>query len=659
MALRLPEVNMSRESSNSLPDSENFPPFLTEYDLHLFSSGDHHKIYQKLGAHLRTLEGIEGVNFAVWAPNAKSVSIVGDFNGWDGRKNPLANRGNSGVWEVFIPDLKKGELYKYEILTQSNQRLIKADPYAFFCELRPRTASIVWDIERYRWNDQEWIKKRDKKNPLGEPISIYEVHAGSWRRVLEENNRFLTYRELAYNLVPYVKDMGFTHIELLPIMAHPYDPSWGYQVSGYYSPTARHGVPEDFMYFVDYCHQNGIGVILDWVPAHFPKDEYALARFDGTCLYEHIDPRQREHKDWGTLIFNYGRWEVSNFLLANALFWLEKYHIDGLRIDAVASMLYLDYSRAEGEWIPNKFGGRENLEAIDFLQKLNKVAYQYFPGILMIAEESTAWPGVTKPTYLGGLGFGLKWNMGWMHDTLFYMSKETIHRRYHQDELTFCLLYAFQENFVLPLSHDEVVHGKGSLLAKMPGDAWQKFANLRLLFGLMFAQPGKKLLFMGSEIGPWKEWNYDEGLEWHLLDYHFHQKLQAYLKDLNRLYKKESSLFEIDFHYSGFEWIDFHDVDSTVVSFLRKGKDERNILLFICNFTPVPRSNYRVGVPFPGFYQEILNSDSQIYGGSNMGNSGGVLAESLISHKKPYSLNLTLPPLSVLILKAQTSTGHS
>jgi len=418
-------------------------------------------------------------------------------------------------------------------------------------------------------------------------------------------------------------------------------------------------VPEDFMYFVDYCHQSEIGVILDWVPAHFPKDEYALARFDGTCLYEHIDPRQREHRDWGTLIFNYGRWEVCSFLLANALFWLEKYHIDGLRIDAVASMLYLDYSRAEGEWIPNKFGGRENLEAIDFLQKLNRVTYQYFPGILMIAEESTAWPGVTKPTYLGGLGFGLKWNMGWMHDTLFYMSKEPIHRRYHHDELTFCLLYAFQENFVLPLSHDEVVHGKGSLLAKMPGDVWQKFANLRLLFGLMFAQPGKKLLFMGSEIGPWKEWNYDEGLEWHLLDYHFHQKLQAYLKDLNRLYHKESSLFEIDFHYSGFEWIDFHDVDSTVVSFLRKGKDKRNILLFICNFTPVPRSNYRVGVPFPGFYREILNSDSQMYGGSNMGNSGGVFAESLISHKKPYSLSLTLPPLSMLILKPQTLTGPS
>jgi len=644
------------KSSKLIQKGEPFAFFLTEYDLHLFARGDHHKVYEKLGAQPRTIGEKEGVNFAVWAPSAKKVSVVGDFNSWNGKKNPLTNRGKSGIWESFIPDFKKGELYKYQIVTENNQVILKADPYAFFCEPRPKTASIVWAFGCYQWNDQEWMKKRDKKNPLEEPISIYEVHAGSWKRLSGENNRFLTYRELAHTLVPYVKDMGFTHIELLPIMAHPYDPSWGYQVSGYYSPTPRYGEPEDLMYFIDYCHQNEMGVILDWVPAHFPKDAHALARFDGTCLYEHIDPRQGEHKEWGTLIFNYGRWEVTNFLLANALFWLEKYHMDGLRIDAVASMLYLDYSRAEGEWIPDKYGGRENLEAIDFLQRLNRIAYQYFPGILMIAEESTAWPGVTKPVYLGGLGFGLKWNMGWMHDTLFYMSKDPIHRRYYQDKLTFSLLYAFQENFLLPLSHDEVVYGKGSLLAKMPGDIWQKFANLRLLFGLMFAHPGKKLLFMGSEIGQQKEWNCDESLDWHLLNYPLHKNLQIYLKDLNRLYHKESAFYEIDFHHSGFEWIDFHDVDSTIISFLRKGKDKENVLLFVCNFTSVPRLGYRIGVPFPGFYREILNSDAQIYGGSNMGNAGGVFAEPFACHKRPYSLKLTLPPLGILVLKPQTLT---
>jgi len=644
------------KSSKLIQKGEPFTFFLTEYDLHLFARGDHHKVYEKLGAQPRTIGEKEGVNFAVWAPNAKKVSVVGDFNNWNGKKNPLTNRGKSGIWESFIPDLKKGELYKYQIVTENNQVILKADPYAFFCEPRPKTASIVWAFGCYQWNDQEWMKKRNKKNPLEEPISIYEVHAGSWKRLSGENNRFLTYRELAHTLVPYAKDMGFTHIELLPIMAHPYDPSWGYQVSGYYSPTPRYGEPEDLMYFIDYCHQNEMGVILDWVPAHFPKDAHALARFDGTCLYEHIDRRQGEHKEWGTLIFNYGRWEVTNFLLANALFWLEKYHMDGLRIDAVASMIYLDYSRTEGEWIPNKYGGRENLEAIDFLQRLNRIAYQYFPGILMIAEESTAWPGVTKPAYLGGLGFGLKWNMGWMHDTLFYMSKDPIHRRYYQDKLTFSLLYAFQENFLLPLSHDEVVYGKGSLLAKMPGDIWQKFANLRLLFGLMFAHPGKKLLFMGSEIGQQKEWNCDESLDWHLLNYPLHKNLQIYLKDLNRLYHKESAFYEIDFHHSGFEWIDFHDVDSTIISFLRKGKDKENVLLFVCNFTPVPRLSYRIGVPFPGFYREILNSDAQIYGGSNMGNAGGVFAEPFACHKRPYSLKLTLPPLSILILKPQALT---
>ena len=590
----------------------------------------------------------------MWAPNAKKVSVVGDFNGWNSKKNPMRNRGNSGVWEVFAPNIGKGELYKYEIVTADNQTLLKADPYAFFCETRPKTASIVWDIESCEWGDKQWMKERDSTNPLDDPISVYELHAGSWKRVIEENNRFLTYRELAKVLVPYVRDMGFTHIEFLPVMAHPYDPSWGYQVSGYYSPTPRHGKPEDFMYLVDYCHQNEIGVILDWVPAHFPKDAHALARFDGTCLYEHVDPRQGEHRDWGTLIFNYGRREVSNFLMANAIFWLDKYHVDGLRVDAVASMLYLDYSRAKGEWIPNKYGGRENLEAIEFLQKLNKLAYQYFPGILMIAEESTAWPGVTKPTHLGGLGFGLKWNMGWMHDTLYYMSKDPINRKYHQDKLTFGLWYAFQENFVLPLSHDEVIYGKGSLLSKMPGDVWSKFANLRLFFGFMFTHPGKKLLFMGSEIGQWQEWNYDESLDWHLLDRTLHRKLQRFVRDLNFLYRQAPCLHQIDFHRSGFEWIDFHDVDSTVMSFLRKGKNQGDVLISICNLTPVPRTDYRVGVPLGGLYKEILNSDSELYGGSNMGNPGEIFAEALPWHGRPCSLSLILPPLSVIILRPIT-----
>ena len=645
---------MSTKFSGSSRSLDSVSPLLTEYDLFLFGKSDHHKIYQKLGAHLRTVKGTAGVNFAVWAPNAKKVSVVGDFNGWNGGKNPLTRRGNSGVWETFIPHLKKGELYKYEILTQSNRTLLKADPYAFFCETRPKTASIVGDIDSYEWGDEEWMRKRDRQNPLDGPVSIYEVHAGSWKRIAEEDNRFLTYRELADVLVSYVKDMGFTHIEFLPIMAHPYDPSWGYQVSGYYSPTPRHGTLEDFMYLVDYCHQNEIGVILDWVPAHFPEDAHGLVEFDGTCLYEHADPRRGKHKDWGTLIFNHGRWEVSNFLIANAIFWLEKYHIDGLRVDAVASMLYLDYSRGEGEWIPNKYGGRENLEAIDFLQRLNKLVYQYFPGILMMAEESTAWSGVTKPTYLGGLGFGLKWNMGWMHDTLYYMSKDPIYRKYHQDKLTFSLLYAFQENFVLPLSHDEVVHGKGSLLSKMPGDVWQKFANLRLLFGFMFAHPGKKLLFMGSEIGQWDEWDSKSDLDWDLLNYDTHAELQRFLKDLNHLYRRELSLYEVDFHHSGFEWIDFHDVDRSTISFSRKGKGQKDILIVICNFTPVPRMNYKIGVPSGGFYKEILNSDSDIYGGSGLGNSGGVFAERIPWHRRPYSLNLTLPPLSILILKPET-----
>ncbi len=606
-----------------------------------------------MGAHLREVKGKVGVNFAVWAPNAKKVSVVGDFNEWDSNAHPMTPRKNSGVWEIFIPGVKKGSLYKYHILTCEGDIKIKADPCAFFCESPPRTASIVWEIDSYKWKDRDWMEKRRHQNPLEMPLSIYEVHTGSWMRIPEEKNRVLTYTELAEKLIPYVKEMGFTHIELLPIMAHPYDASWGYQVTGYYSPTPGHGTPQQLMEFIDTCHQNEIGVILDWVPGHFPKDDFALARFDGTCLYEHLDPRKAEHKDWGTLIFNHGRCEVANFLLGSALFWLEKYHADGLRVDAVASMLYLDFSRKEGEWVPNKFGGRENLEAIDFLKKLNTLTHHYFPGVLMIAEESTAWPGVTKPAHLGGLGFGFKWNMGWMHDTLCYMSKDPIYRKYCHDNLTFSLLYAFQENFILPLSHDEVVHGKGSLIAKMPGDVWQKFANLRLLFGLMYAHPGKKLLFMGQEIAQWREWDYKSSLDWHLLNHELHKKLQKFVKDLNTLYKKEPSLYLVDFQPDGFEWIDFHDVEKSIISFIRKEKDVRDLLIFVFNFTPVPRENYKVGVPFGGFYREILNSDSRIYGGSNTGNMGGVFAENLPFHGRLFSLTLTLPPLGMVVLKPE------
>ncbi|MBC7189914.1 1,4-alpha-glucan branching protein GlgB, partial [Candidatus Aerophobetes bacterium] len=638
---------MSSEKKIARENPASFSPFLTEYELYLFGKGDYHRVYEKMGAHLRKVNGRVGVNFAVWAPNAKRVSVVGDFNGWDSSAHPMIPRGNLGVWEVFIPGVDKGALYKYHLLTLEDNVLLKADPYAFFCETPPGTASMVWEIDSYKWNDKEWMEKRKNQNPLEMPISIYEVHLGSWMRVPEEKNRVLTYTELAEKLIPYVKEMGFTHIELLPVMAHPYDASWGYQVTGYFSPTPRYGNPQQLMQFIDMCHQNEIGVILDWVPAHFPKDDFALARFDGTCLYEHLDPRQAEHKDWGTLIFNYGRCEVANFLLGSALFWLEKYHADGLRVDAVSSMLYLDFSKKEGEWVPNKFGGRENLEAIDFLKKLNILTHQYFPGVLMIAEESTAWSGVTKPTYLGGLGFGFKWNMGWMHDTLYYMSQDPVYRKYHHDKLTFSLLYAFQENFILPLSHDEVVHGKGSLIARMPQDVWQKFANLRLLFGFMFAHPGKKLIFMGQEIGQWREWDYKTSLDWHLLNHELHRKLQKFVKDLNALYQKEPSFYTVDFQPAGFEWIDFHDVEKSIISFIRKGKDSRDILVFVFNFTPLPRENYKVGVPFEGFYREILNSDSQIYGGSNIGNLGGVFAQKLPFHKRPFSLNLTLPPLGM------------
>lgn len=632
-------------------DSYSFLPTLTDVDLYLFNAGDHHRIYDKLGAHAIEVNGVRGVQFAVWAPNARSVSVVGNFNGWDRRKHAMRVLGNSGVWEIFVPAISEGELYKFQIKAKSGYVLDKSDPYATEMELRPRTASKVNFLSRHQWGDGEWMEKRKQSDHLGEPISIYEVHLGSWARIPEENNRWLTYHELAERIVPYVLERGFTHIELLPVMEHPFDASWGYQVTGYFAPTSRYGSPEDFMHFVDYCHQKNIGVLLDWVPAHFPKDQYALGEFDGTHLYEHADPRKGEHQDWGTFIFNYGRKEVRNFLISNALFWLEKYHIDGLRIDAVASMLYLDYSRKEGEWIPNEYGGRENLEAISFLKDTTRLMRQYFPGTLAIAEESTAYPGVTTGIEYGGLGFSLKWNMGWMHDMLQYFSKDPIYRPHHHNNLTFALLYAFTERFLLPLSHDEVVHGKASLLHKMPGDDWQKFANLRLLYGLMYGFPGKKLLFMGGEFGQRDEWNHEKSLDWHLTQFAPHAGMQKWITDLNVIYKKESALHQVDFHYSGFEWIDFHDKVSSVIALLRKSHDGKDKVLVAYNFTPVPRYNYRLGVPDDGMYKEILNSDSSFYEGSNMGNAGELKAEAIPHHGRPFSLNLTLPPLAAVFLK--------
>jgi 1,4-alpha-glucan branching enzyme len=559
--------------------------------------------------------------------------------------------GSSGVWEIFIPGVREGSIYKFEIKSHNGDIFLKTDPFAFKTELVPSTASIVHDIHNYQWNDGEWLAARSSTDYHSKPVAVYEVHLGSWRRNPEKADEFLSYRDLAHNLVAHVKELGFTHIELLPVAEHPYGGSWGYQVTGYFAPTSRFGPPEEFKYFVDYCHRNGIGVIIDWVPAHFPKDAHGLAWFDGSCLYEHADPRQGEHRDWGTLIFNFGRNEVRNFLIANALFWFEHYHADGLRIDAVASMLYLDYSRKEGEWIPNRYGGRENLDAIDFLRRLNEVVHGTYPGVMMIAEESTAWPQVSAPTYLGGLGFGFKWNMGWMHDILEYMGSDSIHRKYHQDKLTFALLYAFHENFVLPLSHDEVVYGKRSLLGKMPGDNWQKFANLRLLYGFMFGHPGKKLIFMGGEFAQWNEWIHYQSLDLHLLEYEPHRKTMDYMRDILRLYQAEPSLYEVDYHHSGFQWIDFRDSENSVISFVRRAKNPDDFLLFVFNYTPVPRRGYRVGCPRPGFYREVLNSDSEIYGGSNMGNAGGVEAEEYAVQGQPYSLSLTLPPLGMLVLK--------
>ncbi|MCK9635683.1 MAG: 1,4-alpha-glucan branching protein GlgB [Methylobacter tundripaludum] len=628
-------------------DPYDFGPQLPEFDQHLFGEGKHWHIYQKLGGHLHSVDGIAGVLFTVWAPNAGRVSVVGDFNRWDGRCNPMRSLGGSGIWELFVPDLQAGCFYKFEILNRNTHEvLLKTDPYGQQFEFRPNTSSIVVHENSYEWQDQQWLDDRVRHNWLHEPMSIYEVHLGSWRRDYLGN--FLNYRELAVQLVDYVKEMGFSHIELLPVTEHPLDASWGYQTTGYFAPTSRHGTPDDFRYFIDTCHQNGIGVILDWVPAHFPKDSFALARFDGSALYEHEDPRKGEHRDWGTLIYNYGRNEVKNFLLASAMFWLEEFHLDGLRVDAVASMLYLDYSRNENDWIPNMYGGNENLEAIDFLRELNTVTHDQHPGTVMMAEESTSWPQVTRPTWTGGLGFSMKWNMGWMHDTLAYMSQEPIHRKYHHDQLTFGMLYAFTENFCLPFSHDEVVHGKGSLVNKMPGDEWQRFANLRLLYTLMYTYPGKKLLFMGCEFGQGSEWNFNRPLDWYVLDYPHHQGIQTLVKDLNHLYKKHPALYQHDFDHHGFDWIDCHDVQQSIISYRRKTENED--LIVILNFTPVPREEYRIGVPLEGAYTEIFNSDSGYYDGSNVGN-GVALSEPTPWMNQPYSISLTLPPLGAVILK--------
>lgn len=626
----------------------------TAHDIYLFKEGSHFHLFNKLGSHLISVSGIEGTYFAVWAPNAKSVSVMGDFNQWDKTSHPLGVRfDGSGIWEGFIPGVSHGAAYKYHLISHYNDYHVdKGDPYAFRWEYPPKTASMVWDLG-YQWGDNEWMRDRHRHNALDAPFAIYEIHLGSWRRVPEDGNRFLTYREMAPCLVNYIKELGFTHVEFLPVMEHPFYGSWGYQTVGYFAPTARYGTPQDFMYLIDQLHQNGIGVILDWVPSHFPDDEHGLAYFDGTYLYEHADPQKGIHPDWRSYVFNHGRNEVRAFLISSALFWLNQYHVDGLRVDAVASMLYLDYGRKEGEWIPNVYGGRENIEAISFIRRLNEAVYKEYPGVETFAEESTAWPMVSKPTYLGGLGFGMKWNMGWMHDTLEYFSKDPIHRKFHHHQLTFSIWYAFYENFILPLSHDEVTYGKGSLIGKMPGDEWQRSANLKLLFGYMYGHPGKKLLFMGAEFAQWREWVHEESLEWHALQYPSHQGVQRWVRDLNHFYRKEPAMHELDFGPEGFEWIDFHNREGSIISFFRRGRDAKDIVLVICNLTPVPRYHYRVGVPRSGFWREVLNSDAELYGGSGHGNFGGIDAAPIPFHGRENSLPLTLPPLGVLFFKSE------
>jgi 1,4-alpha-glucan branching enzyme len=625
---------------------------LSDRDLYLFNEGSHVRLYDRLGCHPGVHEGVEGAWFNVWAPDAEAISAIGTFNGWNPETHRLYSRGESGIWETFVPNVKAGDSYKFHVASKLHgYKADKADPFAVHAETPPHTASKVWDLS-YRWSDAEWMSTRGAHNNARAPVSIYEMHFGSWRRIPGEGNRSLNYREAAEPLADYLIELGFTHVEFLPLTEHPFYGSWGYQTTGYFAPTSRYGTPQDLMYLIDYLHQRGIAVILDWVPSHFPTDEFALGFFDGTHLYEHSDPRKGLHKDWDSFIFNYGRHEIRSFLLSSAMFWLEKYHVDALRVDAVASMLYLDYSRKEGEWIPNAFGGRENLEAVEFLRRFNTEVYRAFPETQTIAEESTSWPGVSRPTYVGGLGFGFKWDMGWMNDTLKYMGLDPVHRKYHHNELTFRTVYAFHENFVLPLSHDEVVHGKGSLLGRMPGDLWQKFANLRLLFAYMFAQPGKKLLFMGGEFGQWQEWTHEGSLDWHLLDLQSHRELQRWLGDLNRAYRNEASLYELDCDAGGFEWVDGSDSDQSMLTFLRKPSRENEAVLCVLNFTPIPRLGYRVGVPWAGQWKEILNSDARLYGGADMGNLGETTSQPIPMHGRPNSVSLTVPPLGAIFLKS-------
>ena len=633
-------------------DPYRFGQVLTDFDLHLLSEGTHYHAWEKLGSHAMTIAGVSGVHFSVWAPNAQRVSVIGDFNGWDGRVHVMRRLMPSGMWELFVPGLADGACYKFEVRTGAGDLLQKVDPYARAFEVPPKTASVTWTDGRYEWRDHDWMRDRVALNGWQDrPMSIYEVHLGSWRRKPEQDDRFLTYRELADELVPYAREMGYTHIELMPVMEHPFTGSWGYQVVGFFAPTSRFGTPDDLRYFVDACHRVGLGVILDWVPGHFPKDQHGLAKFDGTALYEHADPRRGEHLEWGTLIFNYGRSEVRTFLLSSALFWLEEFHIDGLRVDAVASMLYLDYSREPGQWIPNRHGGRENLEAVSFLQQLNVLTHERAPGSITVAEESTSWPGVSRPVYLGGLGFSYKWNMGWMNDMLAYATEDPVHRRWHHGQITFSLLYAFSENFVLPFSHDEVVHEKRSLLEKMPGDVWQKHAGLRTLYGYMFGHPGKKLMFMGNEIGQRREWDCDGSLDWRVLDDPLHAGLRRWVRDVNHTYQRERSLHEVDFDASGFSWVDCNDSENSVVSMIRRAKDPEDFTVIVANFTPVPRDDYRIGVPAAGWYGELLNSDAELYGGGNVGNGGGVATEPVAAHGFAQSVRLIAPPLGLVFLK--------